>query len=328
MAGAKPKKVVILFPCIGRRVSLLHAFRRACRQLGLQGVMIGTDTTEYSAALQCCDHKYLVEPVSHRRYARQVTDAVRDHQVDLLIPTIDLDLPLWAKRRTPLARMGCRALVSSLKVVQLCQDKRQTYDFLVRHGFDTPATWSISQILRKKRLRFPYFLKPWDGHASRKNAVVHNRSELKFYAPRIPNCFVQEVIEGQEHTVDVFIDFDGKVRCAVPRLRMETRAGEVSKGKTVKHVGIIEASMRLVEALGAGPGVITIQCFLTLDQKIKFIEVNPRFGGGVPLSIRSGANFPRWILQMWRGESPRIGMTRWQEGLTMLRYDETVWYHE
>jgi len=43
------------------------------------------------------------------------------------------------------------------------------------------------------------------------------------------------------------------------------------------------------------------------------------------LSIKAGANFPRWLVQWWRGEDPRIRLDGWREGLLMLRYDEAVW---
>jgi len=319
------KKIVILFTCVGRRVSLLRSFRQACRRLGHEAVIIGTDTTEYSAALQCCDRRYLVKPVAHRDYGREVMDIVRKEKVDLLVPTVDLDLLVWARRRGRLEKLGCRALISSDRVVHICQDKRLTYSFLKEHGFDTPETVDATQALKRKRHRWPYFLKPWDGHASRGNQVVHKLEDLRFYGRRIPHCLVQEFIHGAEHTVDVLVDFEGAVRCVTPRRRIATRAGEVSKGITVNHPGIIEQSKRLIEVLGAGPGVITIQCFLTEQEHIKFIEINPRFGGGVPLSIKAGADFPRWILQLWLGRRPRIPLTGWRDGLVMLRYDEAVW---
>jgi len=84
-------------------------------------------------------------------------------------------------------------------------------------------------------------------------------------------------------------------------------------------------SARLVQNLGAGPGVITLQLFLTADKKIKFIEINPRFGGGVPLSIKAGANFPKWILQELLGQQPNIRFDGFKDNLIMLRYDSEVW---
>jgi len=154
---------------------------------------------------------------------------------------------------------------------------------------------------------------------------VNNRKELLFFARRIPNCIVQEFIKGTEHTCDVYVDFCMKARCVVPRKRIEVRTGEVSKGQVVKHPAIMSQATRLVETLGAGPGVITLQLFLTDDEKVKFIEINPRFGGGVPLSIKAGANFPKWILQELLASKTNIRFDAFKDNLIMLRYDGEVW---
>ena len=319
------KKITILFTCVGRRVSLIESFRRACKRLGYSPVIVGTDTTELSPALQCCDKKYLVPPVHQKGYARQVTDIIERLNVDLLIPTIDLDLPIWARKRQALKQIGCTALVSTPRVVRICQDKRLMFSFLSDHGFDTPLTISAPAALKLKKHHFPYFLKPWDGHASRGNVIVHNAEELKFYARRIPNCIVQHLAPGREHTIDALIDFQGRVRCVVPRRRIETRSGEVSKAITVKNPQMMQRATELIEKLHAGPGVVTIQCFFTPGQRLHFIEINPRFGGGIPLAIKAGADFPRWIIQLWLGQNPRISFDRWQDEQIMLRYDEAIW---
>jgi len=315
----------ILFTCIGRRVSLLNSFRRAARQLKIDLSLLGTDTTELSSALQLCDKGFPVKPITHANYIRQLLSIVRTNNVKLLIPTVDLDLKLLAKNKPKFAAAGCCVLVSTPDVIDICQDKRKTCRFLLKNGFDTPITMSVRSALSKKKLNWPCFLKPWDGYASRGNAVVNNREELLFFAKRVPNCIVQEFIRGTEHTCDVYVDFGMKVRCVVPRKRIEVRAGEVSKGQVVKHFRIMSEAARLVETLGAGPGVITLQLFLTSDGRIKFVEINPRFGGGVPLSIKAGANFPKWILQGSLGEKTNIRFNGFKDNLIMLRYDGEVW---
>jgi carbamoyl-phosphate synthase large subunit len=113
----------------------------------------------------------------------------------------------------------------------------------------------------------------------------------------VPNAICQEFITGTEHTCDVYVDFNMKVRCVVPRKRIEVRAGEVSKGQVVKHHSIMSEAARLVETLGAGPGIITLQLFLTADNKVKFIEINPR----------------------------NIRFNGFRDNLIMLRYDSEVW---
>jgi len=315
----------VLFTCIGRRVSLLNSFREAARQLRLSVSFLGTDKDQLSPALQLCDTRVLVKPVTHSNYIGQLLSIVKKHRVRLLVPTVDLDLKLLAQNEPKFSALGCRVLVSRPGVVDVCQDKRKTYRFLVREGFDSPVTMSVRSALSDRKLGWPRFLKPWDGYASRGNAIVRNREELQFYARRIPNAICQEYVRGIEHTCDVYVDFDMKVRCVVPRRRIEVRTGEVSKGQVVKNAHIMSQAARLVEAIGAGPGVITIQLFLTGDDKVKFIEINPRFGGGVPLSIKAGANFPKWILQEVLGKKPAIRFDGFKDKLIMLRYDAEVW---
>ena len=322
---SRPRGINIMFTCIGRRVSLLESFRRATGDLKIKSTIIGTDTTEQSPALQLCDKKFLVKPITHRAYLKELLRIAKDYKVGLLVPTIDLDLKLLAKNKSKFEEIGCCVLISKPQVIDICQDKRKTYRFLVKNGFDTPVTTSVRSVLSSNTLKYPYFLKPWDGYASRGTAIVRKRSELNILAKRVPNCIVQQYIEGVEYTCDVFVDFTGEIRNVVPRKRIEVRAGEVSKGQVVKNQAIMHKAAEVVKALGAGPGVITIQLILTPKRKIKFIEINPRFGGGAPLAIKAGANFPKWILQQLIGKKPRIKFDGFKDGLVMLRYDSEVW---
>jgi carbamoyl-phosphate synthase large subunit len=306
-------------------VSLLRSFRKAAKELKLNCCFLGTETTELSSALQLCDKKFIVKPVSHENYIKQLLQIIKQNHVKLLVPTVDLDLQILAENKERFAAAGCTVLVSKPQAVKICQDKRKTFEFLVKNGFDTPKTLSVKQALAKKNLRYPCFLKPWDGYASRGNAIVRNRRELTFYAEKIPNCIVQEFIRGQEFTCDVFVDFNLQVKCIVPRKRIETRAGEVSKSKVTKNSKIMQHTTELIKNLGAGPGVITVQLILTKDKKIKFIEINPRFGGGAPLSIKAGANFPKWILQQLIVKKPKVKFDDFKDNLIMLRYDAEVW---
>jgi carbamoyl-phosphate synthase large subunit len=322
---AVTESLTVLFTCIGRRVSLLNSFHRAARELKIDISLLGTEATELSSALQLCDKGFLVKPITHVDYIKQLLSIVKANRVKLLVPTIDTDLLLLAKNKRKFAAVGCCVLISKAGIVDICQDKRKTYRFLLKNGFDTPVTMSVHTALSKKKLNWPCFLKPWDGNASRGTAKVNNRKELSFFAKRVPNAICQEFVKGTEHTCDVYVDFDMKVRCVVPRKRIEVRAGEVSKGQVVKHAQIMKEAARLVEALGAGPGVITLQLFLTDDDKVKFIEINPRFGGGVPLAIRAGANFPKWTLQELLGKKTNIRFDGFKDNLIMLRYDGEVW---
>lgn len=315
----------VIFTCIGRRVSLLRAFREAASELGLEGQFFGTDITELSSALQLCDEKFIVRRTNQWGYVEELLDLVCEYDVHLLVPTVDLDLKVLSEGREEFQKLGCTVLISEPDVVDICQDKRKTFQFLSSAGFDTPQTWTLEQAMQIPDLPMPVLLKPWDGYASRGHAVVKNFEDLPAFGADIPNCIVQEFIEGQEYTCDAFVDFDLKVRCVVPRKRIETRGGEVSKAQIVKDERIIQTVTRLVTALKAGPGVITIQLFVNGQGRIRVIEINPRFGGGAPLSIMAGANFPLWILKLMLDPEEMIKYNQYQDNLIMLRYDAEIW---
>ena len=319
------KNFNVLFTCIGRRVSLLRSFRKAAKELKLNCRFLGTETTELSSALQLCDKKIIVKPVSHEKYIKQLLQIVKQNNVKLLVPTVDPDLQILAENKERFAAAGCTVLISKPQAVKICQDKRKTFKFLVKNGFDTPDTFSVKHALAKKNFKYPRFLKPWDGAAGKGIATVNNHKELSVFSKRIKNCIVQEFIKGTEFTCDVFVDFNGSIRCVVPRKRIEIRAGEVSKSKVIKNSKIMCQTAELIKQLGAGPGVITVQLMLTEDKKIKFIEINPRFGGGAPLSIKAGADFPKWILLQLTGKKPQIKFDGFKNNLIMLRYDAEVW---
>jgi carbamoyl-phosphate synthase large subunit len=317
-----------MFTCIGRRVSLLESFMKAAGQCKLKACLIGTDSSRFSSALQLCDKKFITKRVKDRAYLRELVDILKKNKVHLLVPTVDLDLKLLAQNKQKFEKLGCTVLISSPEVIDICQDKRKTCQFLSENNFHTPKTMSLSGALKNGRVKFPLFLKPWDGYASRGNAIVKNSKELLAIGKMIPNCIVQEFIAGTEYTCDVFVDFDMKVKCVVPRKRIEVRSGEVSKGQIIKNPRIMNHARRLVEILGAGPGVITIQLIVDKKRKLHFIEINPRFGGGVPLSIKAGANFPKWILQQMLGKKARIKFDSYRNKLVMLRYDSEVWMQD
>ena len=55
----------------------------------------------------------------------------------------------------------------------------------------------------------------------------------------IDEPIVQEFLQGKEYTVDIFLDFKSNIITVVPRLRISTRSGEISKGKIEKTVRLL-----------------------------------------------------------------------------------------
>jgi len=315
----------VLFTCVGRRVSLVESFRDAGDELGLAVKIFGTELDELNPALHVCDEGFIVPRISNERYIGRLLEIVKKKNIRLIVPTIDLDLRVLSENVKYFADAGCTVLVSRPDVIEVCRDKRKMSRVLKSNGFGDCETADVEAVMAQQDIQWPLFLKPYDGHAGKHNAIVNSREELTFFAKRIPNCIVQKYINGTEFTCDAYVDFNMQVRCVVPRKRIEVRAGEVSKGQVVRDQKIESEVKRLVEILEAGPGVITVQLFSCEEGQIRFIEVNPRFGGGVPLSIRAGANFPKWVLQELNGQKPLIENSKIMDKLIMLRFDAEIW---
>ena len=315
----------ILFTCAGRRVELIETFRDAARRSRIALTVITTDVSILAPAMHVGDRAHVVPPLRSRRYAAALRDIVARERVDLLIPLIDPDLPHIARLRDELATLGCRALISSRAVVRICADKRRTHAFLCKHDIDTPDTWPLDEVLARRRHNFPYFLKPNAGSAGLGGYKIDDLDALRFFGGRVAVPIVQEFVPGPEMTLDIYAGFDGEPRCIVPRQRLEVRDGEVSKSRIVKDPAVIETGRRVVAALHDCVGVVTLQCIVAPRGRVRVIEINPRFGGGVPLAIKAGADFPRWILAEHRGQAPRIDPDAYTDGLEMLRHDRAMY---
>jgi len=212
-------------------------------------------------------------------------------------------------------------MISNPEVIKTCSDKYKFHQFLTRNNIPTPKTYLSSQV-DLSSMHYPLLVKSRYGSGSKSVFKVENERELKFFINYVPNSVIQEFVEGREYTVDLFSDFNGKVLTAVPRERIEIFCGESYKGKTVKDVKIIEYAKNLAEKLGT-IGHITIQC-IKKDDQIKFIEVNPRFGGGADLGIIAGVNTPLLLLKLALNKrvEPQIG--EFKENLIMLRYTKDL----
>ncbi len=314
----------ILLTCVGRRIELLNAFRRAGDKLGIDLTIHGADANWRAPAMYRVDRAHVVPAIDSGCYIEALCALVKKHRIDMLIPLLDLELGALAGSVERFADLGCRAVVSTERVVRICRDKMATYEALTAAGIDTPRTWRWADLMERKNHRFPYFMKPLAGSAAKGNYKIHNREELRTFGPLVKDPIVQEFVGGIEHTLDVYTGLDGTPRCAVPRRRIEVRSGEVSKAIVVKDPEIVAVGMRVAEALHGACGVITVQCMVTPRGRIRVIEINPRFGGGAPLAIHAGADMPRWLMAEHLGRRPRISATGFKRDVGMLRYDESV----
>lgn len=322
----------VLISSAGRRVALLDIFRQSLRNLHSPGEVYAADITPLAAAYQHADGRFLVPRCTDPSFIPIILDECRKHDIRLIIPTIDPELPVYAAAREKLEREGIRVAISSPEIAAIGRDKVLTHGWLTEAHLPT-----VKQALLEEALEhpgewpFPFIAKPRRGSSAIGVTVVRNERELASMTGA-KDYIVQEVATGQEYTIDFWVDSSGRCRSVVPRRRIEVRAGEVSKAVTCRHEALHRLAFTVAERLpGRAYGVLNVQIFYDeATQRASIIEVNPRFGGGYPLAWEAGARYAEWLIRDVLGLPLPSSeeLMGWRSGLAMLRYDSAIFTSE
>lgn len=324
---SKEKKLMnnILILSAGRRVELVTAFRETMASLNIRGKVMCTDMVpELSSACLVADDSFKVPRATDDSYIDDLKMICQNSSIKLVIPTIDTDLEKLSKAKDSFKEIGCHISVPDTEFVTACRDKRKTAGLFKSLKIASPKIYDSSS------MNFPCFCKPYNGSSSVGAFVLNNKAELTDNILKNKNNMYMELI-GKEYievTVDCYFSRQNELKCLVPRERIEIRSGEVSKGVTRKNI----VYNYLLERLKNIPGVvgcITVQVFYNKETgDIKGLEINPRFGGGYPLSYAAGANYPLYLLKEYIGNEVIDFCDNWEADLLMLRYDAKVLSHD
>jgi carbamoyl-phosphate synthase large subunit len=314
----------ILITAASRRVALIRAFGHALKRFGLRGNVVTTDLNNLSPGLYFGDRHYIAPLTTDPGYIPLIKSICARENIKLLIPTIDDELPIFGRHRDEFEAAGVRVAISSERTGLVCNDKHASFHFFAERGIPFARTW-LPEELGREKLRYPLFLKPRSGRGSVGACTIRNERELRFFLDYVPDPVVQEHLTGREYTIDVLADFDGRVISVVPRERLLVRSGVSDRGRTVMHGGLIDLAVRTAEALELrGPANIQVKLPTAANADAVIFEVNPRFSGGIPLTIAAGADFPGWLIEMCRGRTPEPRIGEFTDGLLMACYEEAL----
>lgn len=311
----------VLITSAGRRGSLVRIFQETLRARAPDAAVYAVDAQpQLSAACHLADGSFAAPRVTSPEYVPLLIDLCREKQIRLVVPTIDPELTRLALARDQFAAEGIHVAVSSAEVCETFRWKRSTARFFAEQGFSAPPI-----IEDLGQAHFPLFAKLDNSSCSIGAQRVEDLVTARQLLARNEEYIFQSLLCGTEFTVDAFVDGRGQVIDCVPRRRLEVRAGEVSKAVAERDVEIQDAVVRLCRAIPGAYGVLTVQVFRT-DEGLQFVEVNPRFGGGFPLTYHAGANMVDYLLRDMQGEQ-LAWQDQWRDGTMMLRYDAEVIAH-
>lgn len=311
----------ILILSAGRRVELIKCFKEAAKIRDIKSNIVTADISKTAPAIYFGNKNYIIPRIGKEGYLETIIDICNKENIKLIVPTIDTELKILSENKEVIEnKTEAKVLVSDKRVIDICRNKKNTNKFFKENGFEVPKEIT-SEDIKDKNYKFPLFIKPLDGSSSINAFKINNEKELSFFNEYITKPIIQEYIEGKEYTIDAFIDFDGKPITIVPRERIATRSGEISKGKIIKDRDLINEVKKVIGILNP-IGHITFQCMKTTEG-IKFIEINPRFGGGAPMSIKAGANSPLNLYKLLLGEKLDYNED-YIDNMIALRFDDSI----
>jgi carbamoyl-phosphate synthase large subunit len=305
----------ILFLGGGKRVSIAEVFINAGKALNRNVTIFSYELNKYEPIATA---GIIVEGLKWNdpHILDHLENVLKQYDINIVVPFVDIATILCGR-----LQQLCPSVyfcVSNEYISNITFDKKKSDDWFRANNFLIPS----------KELTVPVIAKLNRGSGAKGIKFFYDALGLNEFIENenFDDYFVQEVIEGEEFSVDCFVDIKGRIISVVPRKRIEVINGEATRSKTIKDIQVINQSVNVLKA-GDFSGPVTIQFIRNLNTGLLYlIEINPRLGSGVLTSIAAGADVCKCILMDFLNiDIPSI--EEWKENVLMVRAFKEYYFY-
>ncbi|MUK67955.1 ATP-grasp domain-containing protein [Aliivibrio fischeri] len=312
----------ILLTSTGRRTYLVEYFKQALNGNG----KVYASNSNYTYSLSQADDYVLTPLIYSDDYIPFLLEFCIENKIDIIISLFDIDLPILSKNIDVFKAHGIQVVISSSEVIDICNDKWLTYQFLIKNKLTTPKTFVDKNIaleaINDGGLAFPIILKPRWGMGSIGIYKADNIEELDVFYNKIKSeilnsylkyesegtidysILIQQCIKGKEYGIEVINDLDTNYVNTLCKVKLAMRSGETDQAMTVNDQSLITIGQNLSEKLKHIAN-LDVDC-LEENGDFYVLEMNARFGGQYPFSHLAGANLPLQIIEWCRGKKTNL----------------------
>lgn len=295
--------VNILITSVSAKIQLVEAFKDALGSFG-GGRVVGTDSDPAACAAHFVDVFERVPADKDPDFARVFIDICKRHKVTLVVPTRDAELPLLLSLQNQLAEIGVTVPIPAAETLDICLNKSRFHDFCLENKYPV-----LPRREPKTEDDFPVFVRLYSGSGGRSAFLVPDMAIWQQMQFQGDDHICQPLCKDQEYSVDLISDLDGKALQAVSRARQRVIYGESWRSE-IRHEPALESlCMRIANHLEL-KGHTLFQAFVSNENGINLIEINPRFGGCSTLSIAGGLDSPNRLIQMVAGQDEEAARQR------------------
>lgn len=247
--------------------------------------------------------------------------------LDMLIPNLDAELPLYIKHQQELADKGILTFLPTQAQFDL-RAKAHLESVAESLGLEHPKTLKVHSVddLKEilKQFDYPVVVK---GNYY-KAYIVQNEPDALLRFTQIVNewgypVLVQKLVHGEELNVVGVGDGEGGTLGLVAAKKMTTTAlGKFWNGVSIGHQQLLEVAKAFVKQT-SWRGPFELECMVD-GSKIYLIEINPRFPAWVYFATALGVNLPQRMVDFAQGK-PVDRSSEYAAGKMMIRYTyETI----
>lgn len=317
---------------VGRRAYMVKYFKEV---LGDSGKVYVCNSDDKSIAFKYADEKVISPLIYDENYIPFLLDYCKRNSINILISLFDIDLLMLARHKNQFKEIGTKVIVSDPQIVEICNDKWKTYQFLINNGFHAPASFlNVNEVIEKiadGELNYPIVVKPRFGCGSISVAIAYDEEDLVYLTKKAnkeittsylkyesavteEKVIYQECLKGQEYGADIINDLNGVTQNVIVRKKIAMRSGETDIAELVDEPTIKET---LVKLGSVTKHIANMDCDVFLvDGKPFVLEMNARFGGGYPFSHMGGCNLPQAIVSWAEGKEVSKEMISAKTGIT------------
>lgn len=324
----------VLLTSAGRRGYLVDFFKKA---IGKDGLIHAGNSSAMSPAFYYADRQVVTPLIYDKEYIPFLLNYCKENKIDLVVSLFDVDLMMLAIHKGEFEKLGTKVLVSDSSVIDICNDKWNTYEFCKKNDINAPKTFKnindVRNALKLGDVKFPIMVKPRWGMGSIAVFEACDEEELEVFYKKVKReifdsylkyesevdkeeCVLfQEKMCGQEFGLDIIHDMEKNHCLTVVRKKMAMRSGETDCAMVMKN-SVVEDFGTYVGAQLGHIGNLDMDVFV-VDEKPYLLELNARFGGGYPFSHFAGVDLPGAIVKWIKKE-------KLQDELVIKQYDQLV----
>ncbi len=248
------------------------------------------------------DKAYLLPYPSsnHSAFLDRIYYIKESYGLDVIIPNLDAELPLFIKSQDELAKNDIRTFIPSLEQFRL-RGKDRLNEVAEKINIEFPASEVVTSYdeLAKAvdKLGLPVMVKGAFYKAYRayttQEAIGHYNSIVAEWGYPI---VVQKVVSGEEMNVVGVGDGEGNSLGMVCLKKMWiTSLGKIWTGVTIKNQKMLTAATKFIEAY-RWKGGFELECIVDGDT-VYLIEINPRLPAWSYFATGVGINLPANMLR-------------------------------